>query len=211
MPTAAALSEPVSESKGNSARRQQVIDAAAATFSRLGYHGVSTRAIADMLGIKVASLYFHINSKEDALEEICALGTSRALHYLGKAREQADDLPNRLRHFFRHQRDDFVEHADYVSVAIYEGRHLPPDARKRLGSLTSEFRSRLDAMFAEAAACGELHPAITPRQARFILIAMMRSLSGLYVGGNIRDFDEIMSSWVETTLRGLVIDYRAPN
>lgn len=210
MVIATAVLETAREPKGNTARRQQVIDAAAATFSRLGYHGASTRAIADALGIKVASFYFHIASKEDALEEICAHGTRRSMLYIAQALEAADDLAERVRHFFCQQREDFVANADYVSVAIHEGRHLPELAKQRLGQLSGQFRGVLDGMFAEAAARGELHPAITPRQARFVLVAAMRSISELYVSGRIRDFDVIMSGWVEATIRALVAEYRPP-
>lgn len=210
MASAAVAPDIAREPKGNSARRQQVIDAAAATFARLGYHGASTRAIADVLGIKVASLYFHIASKEDALEEICALGTRRSMQYLGQALEEADDLEGRLRQFFRRQREDLVAHADYVSVAIHEGRHLPEVAKRRLGKLSAKFRQMMDGMFAEAADRGELHPGITPRQARFVLIATMRSISELCPPGRIRDFDFIMSGWVEAVIRGLVAQIRAP-
>jgi AcrR family transcriptional regulator len=189
----------------NSARRQQVIDAAAAAFARLGYHGASTRAIADILGIKVASLYFHIESKDDALEEICTLGARRARSYLERALGEADDLPGKIRQFFHYMRDDWVAHADYVRVSIHESRYLSIAAKARLDVFTGAFRKRLDQMFEEAATRGELVEGTTPRQARFLLIATMRSTSDLYAGGNIRDFDDIMKAWVEAIIRGLTV------
>jgi AcrR family transcriptional regulator len=189
----------------NTARRQQVIDAAAAAFAKLGYHGASTRAIADILGIKVASLYFHIQSKDEALEEICTLGAQRAYSYLERALKEADDLAGRIRLFFHYLRDDWLVHADYVRVSIHESRYLSTAAKGRLDKFTGAFRKRLDQMFDEAATRGELEGAITSRQARFLLIATMRSSSDLYAGGNIRDFDEILKGWVEAIIRGLTL------
>jgi AcrR family transcriptional regulator len=187
----------------NSPRRQQVIDAAAAIFSRMGFHGASTRAIADMLGMKVASLYFHIESKDDALEEICVLGTHRSKIYLQQAFEHEGDLAGRIRHFFRLLGEDYVSHADYVNVSIHEGRYLTANAKARLAAVSRAFRAELDAMFEAAAANGELHPQVTPRLARFMVIATMRSSSELYARGNIRDFDNIMLAWVEALIRSL--------
>jgi AcrR family transcriptional regulator len=192
----------------NTARRQQVIDAAAAAFARLGYHGASTRAIADILGIKVPSLYFHIESKDDALEEICTLGVQRAHSYLERALGETDDLAGKIRHFFHYLRDDWLAHADYVRVSIHESRYLSAAAKARLDVLTGAFRKRLDQMFEEAAARGELNESITPRHARFLLIATMRSSSDLYAGGNIRDLDDIMKGWVEAIIRGLTVKTR---
>jgi AcrR family transcriptional regulator len=191
------------EAPRNSPRRQQVIDAAAAIFSRMGFHGANTRAIADMLGMKVASLYFHIESKDDALEEICVLGTQRTKSYLERALEEHDDMAARIRRFFQLSGADYVAHADYVNVAIHEGRYLTANAKTRLAAVSRAFRTELDAMFEVAARKGELHPGITPRQARFMVIATLRSSSELYTRGNIRDFDNIMQAWVEAIIRGL--------
>ena len=59
-----------------SARRRlsEVVDAAAKVFARRGYHGASTQDIADVLGIRQASLYYYFESKESALELVCASG-----------------------------------------------------------------------------------------------------------------------------------------
>jgi AcrR family transcriptional regulator len=193
------------EPPSNSPRRQQVIDAAAAIFSRMGFHGASTRAIADMLGMKVASLYFHIESKDDALEEICVLGTQRTKGYLEQALDEHDELADRIRRFFGLLREDYVANADYVNVSIHEGRYLTANAKARLAAVSRAFRNELDAMLEAAARAGELHPGITPRQARFMVIATMRSSSELYTRGNIRDFDNIMQAWAEAIIRALCV------
>ena len=56
-------------------RSEEIIDAAARVFAERGYHGTSTQAIADVLGMRQASLYYYFPSKEAALEEVCARGT----------------------------------------------------------------------------------------------------------------------------------------
>ena len=40
-------------------RLSEVVDAAAKVFARRGYHGASTQDIADVLGIRQASLYYY--------------------------------------------------------------------------------------------------------------------------------------------------------
>ena len=52
-------------------RLSEVIDAAAKVFARRGYHGASTQDIADLLGMRQASLYYYFDSKEAALEAVC--------------------------------------------------------------------------------------------------------------------------------------------
>lgn len=48
--------------------RDQILDAAAHQFVERGYAATSTRAIADEVGIRQASLYYHFPSKESILE-----------------------------------------------------------------------------------------------------------------------------------------------
>lgn len=50
--------------------RQQILDAAAALFSEAGFSGASTRAIADRVGIRQQSLYYHFAGKEEILAEL---------------------------------------------------------------------------------------------------------------------------------------------
>ena len=56
-------------------RSEEIIDAAARVFAERGYHGTSTQAIADVLGMRQASLYYYFPSKEAALEIVCIRGT----------------------------------------------------------------------------------------------------------------------------------------
>ncbi|MGJ0239650.1 TetR/AcrR family transcriptional regulator [Novosphingobium fluoreni] len=187
----------------HTARRKQAIDTAAAIFARLGYQGASTRAIAEALGIKVASLYFHIASKEDALAEICLLGMQRSLDYLEEARRKTT-LDEQIRHFFACQRDDLIHHADYVIVSIRDRDHLSDPAKNRIRDLTARFRITMDEMFVLAEARGELHPALTPRHGRFIMIGTLRGISEMYLSGVDLASNDIMDRWVETLIRGVV-------
>jgi len=50
--------------------REEIIDAAAELFTQLGYAATSTRAIAEAVGIKQASLYYHFASKEQILFDL---------------------------------------------------------------------------------------------------------------------------------------------
>src|SRR5262245_27163209 len=55
-------------------RADEIIDAAASVFAERGFHGASTQAIADVLGMRQASLYCYFSSKEAALQLVCEKG-----------------------------------------------------------------------------------------------------------------------------------------
>ena len=52
--------------------REQILDAAAELFTTRGYARTSTRAIAEAVGIRQASLYHHFRTKDDVLEALLA-------------------------------------------------------------------------------------------------------------------------------------------
>jgi len=56
-------------------QRLQAIRSAATVFAEKGFHGSSTRDIAEHMGIKQGSLYYYFKSKEEALGEVCLFGT----------------------------------------------------------------------------------------------------------------------------------------
>src|SRR5262249_47072623 len=61
------------------ARRQELTRTAARLFADRGYHGTSLADVAEALGMQKASLYHHIDSKEDLLWEV-AWGGAEAFH-----------------------------------------------------------------------------------------------------------------------------------
>jgi AcrR family transcriptional regulator len=50
--------------------REQILDAAAALFVESGFSGTSTRAIAERVGIRQQSLYYHFAGKDEILVEL---------------------------------------------------------------------------------------------------------------------------------------------
>ena len=50
--------------------REQILDAAAQLFTGQGFAATSTREIADLVGIRQASLYYHFAGKDDILSEL---------------------------------------------------------------------------------------------------------------------------------------------
>ncbi|WP_232524953.1 TetR/AcrR family transcriptional regulator [Nocardioides mangrovicus] len=62
--------------------REQILDAAAALFAEHGYAGTSTRAIAERVGIRQASLYYHVAGKDDLLLELLERSVRPSLDFV---------------------------------------------------------------------------------------------------------------------------------
>lgn len=186
-------------------RREQAIDAAAQVFAQYGYHGAGTRAIADVLGIKVASLYFHFRSKDEALEEVCRVGLQRNIDRLLSAYKAKLYFRDRIEHFINNYCDYIVEQRDYLSVFQNERRYLAPEAAKRLNSCARQSTSIIDQILADAQAEGAMDPAIPLRAARLIFIGMLRNITQFHLEGPIADFENFVRYSADHFLRGVAL------
>jgi TetR/AcrR family transcriptional regulator, cholesterol catabolism regulator len=70
---------------------ERLLDAAVALFSRKGYSAASTREVASLLGMQKASLYYHIQSKEDLLYFICKSSLERIRSDVETATHEVSD------------------------------------------------------------------------------------------------------------------------
>ena len=80
---------------GNTAR-EEILDAAAELFTKIGYAGTSTRRIADAVGMRQASLYHHFATKDDILDALLAGTVDEARRLAGELLSQSGPAPERL-------------------------------------------------------------------------------------------------------------------
>lgn len=184
-------------------RREQAIDAAARVFAQHGYHGAGTRAIADLLGIKVASLYFHFRSKEEALEEVCRVGLEQPMVYLQIACAQETAFERRIHRFLSDYSEHLAIQSDYISVFQNERRYLLPEATARLNLAARQSTVIFEQIFMDAIAEGAMDPAIPLRMARLILIGVLRNITHFRLDGPIADFDNLVRHSGNHFLRGI--------
>nr|GID83977.1 TetR family transcriptional regulator [Actinoplanes derwentensis] len=64
--------------------RDEILDAAAELFAQRGYAATSTRLIAERVGIRQASLYYHFDNKETVLAELLEATVRPSLDYAGE-------------------------------------------------------------------------------------------------------------------------------
>ncbi|MGF6882366.1 AcrR family transcriptional regulator [Nocardia sp. GAS34] len=76
--------------------RAEILDAAAELFTTRGYASTSTRAIADAVGIRQASLYHHFSAKDDILEALLDQTVSAPLELLGRMSDEPEPTEVRL-------------------------------------------------------------------------------------------------------------------
>jgi AcrR family transcriptional regulator len=186
-----------------SARRlSEITDAAAKVFARRGYHGASTQDIADVLGMRQASLYYYFQSKEAALEAVCASGVDdyakRALAIL-KSEATSSDKVARL--VFQHLAP-FAERLEYTVVFLRERRFLPPPARKRIRTIEMRYERLIERVLEEGVASGEFRKDLDTRMATLALLGLGNSAALWFGREPETSLERIARSYIDLLVRG---------
>jgi AcrR family transcriptional regulator len=182
-------------------RAAEILAAAAKVFARRGYHGASTQDIADVLGIRQASVYYYFESKEAALEAVCADGVE---DYVTRAREvlksdaSASDKVARL---VIHHLSPVVERQDFTLVFLGERRFLPEPARKRIREIERRYERIIQQVIEQGVASGEFRPDLDTRMATLALLGLGNSAAIWYGREPGAGFERIATSYVDLLVR----------
>jgi len=131
-------------------RREDAVDAAARVFSLRGYHGASTRHIADELGIRQGSLYYYFISKDAALEEVCRMGIEEVLEDIEHLLER-NDLPaaEKLSQVLGKHLDYLERGRHFVRTFLFCRHHLPEALRGRVRAHSERYEWLVEQLFVQ--------------------------------------------------------------
>jgi len=162
-------------------RYGEIIDAAAAVFAEKGYHGSSTKDIADRLGIRQGSLYYYFESKESALEEVCQKGVQGFVQRLEAI--LARDIPptEMLRAAVHNHLAPLEDRPNYVRVFQHERHELPPARRRKISAAAGHYEKLLQTMFERGVAAGAFRQDLDCRLATLGLLGMCNAV-GDWIG-----------------------------
>lgn len=191
-------------------RADEIIDAAARVFAERGYHGTTTQAIADVLGMRQASLYYYFPSKEAALEEVCARGTDGFVE--GAERVMQMDVPplEKLRLLIASHLAPIETMPDYVRVFINERRYLPDASRKRVGRKSRRIERCFEQVIQAGIADGTIRPDTDARLAMLAVLGMCNAVINWRVSDRSQDIGRIAAGFADIVAKGLAIPEGAP-
>ncbi len=182
-------------------RSAEIVAAAAQVFARRGYHGASTQDIADVLGMRQASLYYYFESKDAALEAVCAAGVEdyaeRAQAIL-RGEGRASDKVAKL--VFQHLAP-LAERLEFTLVFLRERRFLPAPARKRIRDIERRYERIIERVIEQGVAQGEFRADLDPRMATLALLGLGNSAAAWYGREPGATLERITSDYVDLLVR----------
>ncbi len=191
-------------------RADEIIDAAARVFAERGYHGTTTQAIADVLGMRQASLYYYFPSKEAALEEVCARGTDGFVE--GAERVMQMEVPplEKLKLLIASHLAPVQTMPDYVRVFINERRYLPDASRKRVGRKSRRIERFFEQVIQHGIDDGSIRAGTDARLAMLAVLGMCNAVINWRESDRSKDIRGIADGFAEVVAKGLALPGAAP-
>jgi TetR/AcrR family transcriptional regulator, cholesterol catabolism regulator len=183
-------------------RAPQIIEAAAHVFAERGFHGATTQDIADVLGIKQASLYYYFSSKEAALELVCIKGVEGFFEAAKAIAARPESAQKRLALLINSHLSPLVDRADFVKVFLNERQHLPTESRRRIGRWSRGLERIFEEVIKDGVAKGEFRAALDPRMATLAILGMCNAVSSWQGKGNA-DVAHISAEFARLVIDGM--------
>jgi AcrR family transcriptional regulator len=194
----------VPRAASNQRRRQsEILDAAAKVFAERGYYGASTQDIADVLGIRQASLYYYFPSKEIALELVCMKGVEGFFEAASEVANKNTDAAEKIRGLVLAHLSPLLDRADYVRTFLNERQYLPPASRKKVGKLSRAYEKVIEKIIAEGSQSGELRKGLDPRLMTLALLGMCKSVSAWMGKEDSYDVPQVAEQYARILLSGI--------
>jgi AcrR family transcriptional regulator len=111
--------------------KDEILLAAAQIFRAKGFHAASMQDIAQAVSLQKASLYYHVNSKQEILLELLDWALDVIIQEVGAVVDLNNNADIRFEKAVHAYLNTILQHLDLASVLILEHRSLEPGLREK--------------------------------------------------------------------------------
>jgi AcrR family transcriptional regulator len=194
----------ISESNRYQSQKQLAIRSAASVFAEKGFHGASTKDIAERMGIKQGSLYYYFKSKEEALGEVCMFGIEDYVERMQSIATSDQPFEAKLMATITSHLTSYRERNEALKVHNDERLYLPEDKRAKLKELGSSYRQQLEMIFEEGARTGALRDTVDCHFAAQAVIGMCNGWGDVIVRDTNLNLFDLIQKCTDLVLNGFV-------
>lgn len=185
-------------------RKDQILDASARLFRRQGYPATSVRMIASELSIEAASLYNHIASKQEILQELLVPMARLFTNGMNEIEASPRNPFQKLEALVALHVKLTYEFPNQISLITGEWIHLEGPVRQQYLELRTDYEVRFKRIIAEGMESGHLQKT----DVDLALFSILSTLHWLYSWtGRHKEVSEseLVSTMQKTLLEGLKI------
>lgn len=159
--------------KVKSTKRKLIISEASKLFKEKGFGGATMRDLAERVGIEAASMYNHIRSKDEILEEIC-FGIGRKYdEQLAEIDKTKISCPEKIEAIIAFHIQMIIDDSNAVSVLNNDWKFLNSDKMVEFKTMRNEYEKHLAAIITKGIEDGSFKP-INVSVALFTILSSLR-------------------------------------
>ncbi len=175
-------------------RRAELLRAAARLFVEKGFDATTTRDIAEAVGMRSGSPFYHFRSKQDLLKAAMIEGLDAGRERLAAAIDGIADPERRLRVLVRTHLGTLLEGDCRSPLLVSETRALDDKARTEIAAAFDRYQVPWQQTLDELAQAGKLASAAPP--VRLLLFGMLNWSSHWYRPDGKLSVDELADAAV---------------
>jgi AcrR family transcriptional regulator len=185
-------------------RSDGILSSAASLFAEKGYAATTTREIAERCGLERASLYYHIDSKEDLLYRICKATLEDGWGVIERVEDVADPV-ERVRRLIIEHMTTILRNRDYNLTMLQEIRGLTGPRRTEIVGLRDAYEQRVRDFLADAQAAKSVRIDQSPKVLAIGLLNLLNWTLTWYSAENELSPEKLGESFADLYLEGALI------
>ena len=159
----------------NSSKREIIIVQAAKLFKEKGYKAASMRELASALGVEAASLYNHIESKNDLLNAICMNVANRYTSHINSIESEQSTAINKFEKLLRFHVKEMMVNYEEVYVTDHDWRNMEEPHLSEYREMRRNYRKQ----FASVVQTGIDQKEIKPIDANSIVMISINAIAAV--------------------------------
>lgn len=187
----------------NKERKLQIIQTAAQAFREKGYTAVTMRDLAEEMGIKAASLYNHIQSKEGILSDIVMELTDEFSNHMDRLMAEEKSVVEKINEIIAMHVSTTIRKTDYLACMNKEWRNLGEETQEVYLSKRRKYEEQFLQLIKKGIEVGELQNR-NPEILLFSILSTLRTLYHWYSAQENITEKELVDNLQKNLLYGLV-------
>lgn len=187
---------------GNRKKREIIIEEAAKIFKTKGFAASSMRELAEQVGVEAASLYNHIRSKDEILEEICF---KVAHSYMSTILEISDleiSSTEKIKRIISAHILLVMTHPNDVAVANVDWKNLSETKKNLYKEIRKGYEQRIATVIKKGIESGEFKE-VNVSVALFTLLSAIRWVEQWYKPNRSISAEELEKDMITLLINGL--------
>ncbi len=188
------------KTRENNSKREIIIVQASKLFKEKGYKAASMRELATAVGVEAASLYNHIQSKNDLLNAICMNVANRYTTHIAYIENESSTAIDKFEKLLRFHVQEMMINYEEVYVTDHDWRNMEEPYLSEYREMRRNYRKR----FASVVQKGIDQKEIKPVDANTIVMISINAIAAVDQWHRI--IHKVNSKDLEDTIVTILVD-----